>query len=191
MSKLFSGIIGFSIGVFGCVITFPLLTVFGWPSIQILTTLITSITIAGAAVIAAYIHYSSHKQQKSDRRWDINKDVLLELTHSLHQVNQGGETAIGNHRYGSKHHIEVDSNVWTTLDEKISYTLNVYKPLMDDSLIDSILSYQTTHEDITAEVNFHDLDTLSAHEEMLIKGKELHGKLQEFIGEVSGIRKAG
>ena len=188
MSKLISGIIGFSFGVFLCGVTFSFVEKFGWPHTM---DVLNSALVAISLFLALYIHDSSHRQQQADRRWDINKDVLLELTHSLHQVNQGTETAIGNHRHGSEHHIKVDSNVWTTLDEKISYTLNVYKPLMDKALIKLIHDYQTKHNDITVEVNFHDLDTLSAHEEMLIKGKELHGKLQEFIGEVSGIRKAG
>lgn len=196
MSKLFSGIIGFSIGVFGCVITFPLLTVFGWPSIQILTTLITSITIAGAAVVATNIHYSSHKQQKAARIWDINKDVLLELTCSLHKVIEATETEIDElraeeGRWDSRPPRRSDTNVWETLDEKIDYALNVYEPLMADPLIKLILTYQATSGRIRDEVHFYGCDSLSAYEEMLIEGKNLHVKLQEFIGVVSGISKAG
>jgi hypothetical protein len=190
MSKFFSGIVGFSIGVFGCVITFPLATVFGWPSMpNINIHLMTNITIAGAAVIAAYIHYSSHKQQKVDRRWDINKDVLLALAHSLHDANRGIETEIGNMKHGSEHHIETNPNVWNTLDESISNVLYVYSSLIDEALIDSIREYQKNGDKITMDSLGSDSDNIYfAHRAMLLEGRILLVQLQEFIGEVSGVQ---
>lgn len=208
MSKLFSGIIGFSIGVFGCVITLPIATTLGWPSMQLLFSIITSLTIAGAAVAATNIHYSSHRQQKAARIWDINKDVLLELALSLHEVIESTKTEINKLRateidelraedggwdsgdeLATKRSNKRNTNVWETLDEKIRYALNVYQPLMADSLIELIRTYQATGDRITEGVIDYDYDSLSAYEEMLIEGKNLHVKLKEFIGEVSGIRK--
>jgi hypothetical protein len=199
MSKLISGIIGFSIGVFLCGVTFSMVTKFGWPSAM---DFLNSALVAVSLFVALHIHNSSHRQQQADRRWDINKDVLLELAHSLHEVIEATKAKIdelrqegGDWGYGDesaiKRSTERDTNVWETLDEKIRYALNVYEPLMADSLIELIRTYQATGDRITEAVIDYGHDSLSAYEEMLKEGKELHGKLQEFIGEVSGIRKAG
>ena len=62
---------------------------------------------------------------------------------------------------------------------------------MDNFLIELIRSYQITGERVTEEVTQWNVDTLSAYEEMLAEGVLLYSEVQEFIGEISGIKQAG
>lgn len=149
--------------------------------------LLTNATIAAATIIATLIHFDSQKKQRIDRIWDMNKSILLDLTHSLSKTIeatnieiQNGYTYPGNETPSKKHD-------WNELSEKINYVLNVYSPLIDDDLKFALNQHKKIANQISWRVDHEELDSLSAYEEMLIEHSALYEKLLSFIARISGI----
>jgi hypothetical protein len=176
--------IGFIIGLFVSMIGFSLLSVF---NIQINLTVITNIIIAAATVVATIIHLDSQSKARKDRVWDMNKAVLLDLAHALSDAIEATENELHN-LWGGDGQVESKSYAFTNIKDKIDYALNVYKPLMDKDLIDSISKHNKTDKETTLEVNRHGLEYEDAYEIMLKEHKELYGKVLVFISKISGVK---
>jgi hypothetical protein len=176
--------IGFIIGLFVSMIGFSLLTVF---NIQINLTVITNIIIAAATVVATIIHLDSQSKARKDRVWDMNKAVLLDLAHALSDAIEATENELHN-LWGVDGQVESKSYAFTNIKDKIDYALNVYKPLMDKDLINSISKHNKTDKETTLEVNRHGLEYEDAYEIMLKEHKELYGKVLVFISKISGVK---
>jgi hypothetical protein len=147
--------------------------------------------IACATCIATAIHFDSVRKQRKDRVWDINKQVLLDLTYSLSEVIKETEKEIElEYQYMNDGITINDSkgNPFVNLTDKIDYILNVYKPLMNKELVNSIRHHNDIDTRVTHEVNNEGLDNLDAYLEMQKEHKKLHTFLIKFISEVSGTK---
>ena len=153
----------------------------------------TNIFIALATAVATAIHYSSIQKQRKDRIWEINKNVLLELSHSLSLVIQAS-------RYYqqleyAKHKVEDEPsemdrpnpNVFKDFKDKQEYAINVYKTLMSKELIISIQKAKEANEEIDKAVNENLIDYIPAYDFSIEANEELQIKLGEFMAEMSGV----
>ena len=184
---MFNIIVGFILGSISSTGLFYVLSVF---YIKIDLAIITNVIIAVATVVATVIHFDSQKKSRRDRIWDINKKLLLELTHSISEVIEETENTI--HEIYCQDEIykrdESNRNVFKELSQKIQYALNVYKPLMSNELINSIKMHQEKDQEITSQVNNHELEISDAYEEMLVAHKRLYKDIEEFIAKISGVK---
>ncbi|MBB1378058.1 hypothetical protein [Pseudoalteromonas sp. SR43-2] len=153
----------------------------------------TNIFIALATAVATAIHYSSIQKQRKDRIWEMNKTVLLDLSHSLSLVIQA--SYYYQQLEYAKHKVEDEStemdrpnpNVFKDFKEKQEYAINVYKTLMDKKLISSIQKAKEVNENIDKAVNENVIDYIPAYDRSIRANKELQKKLEEFMAEMSGV----
>lgn len=181
---MFKFLLGALVGLFFSMMIFSAFTTF---DMEIDMSVVTNIIIAAATVVATAIHFDSQRKQKIDRIWDINKGVILDLTHSLFEAIEATEIEIQNF-YG--HHDEKIDNkpyVWHDLDEKINYMLSVYSPLVSPELLSLINHHKQVNSEISRLVHQEDLDTYTAYETMLQEHKKLYEKLLSFIAKISGV----
>jgi hypothetical protein len=181
---VFKFLLGALVGLFFSMMLFSTLTIF---DIKIDMSVVTNIIIAAATVVATAIHFDSQRKQRIDRIWDINKGVLLDLTHSLSEAIEATEIEIQNCYSYHDGQIETKPYVWRNLDEKINYMLNVYGTLVSPELLSSINHHKQANSEITRQVNQEDLDTSTAYETMLEEHKKLYEKLLSFIAKISGV----
>ncbi len=153
----------------------------------------TNLVIAFATVVATVIHFSSIRQQRKDRLWDINKPILLDLSHSLSSVIKASEFYL-QEEYASVHiddspkEIErPNTSVFKEFHEKREYALNVYKTLMSQELIDALAEAKRINDNIDHGVNEHGVDHITAYEESISTNKKLQEKLDFFIAKMSGV----
>lgn len=163
---------------------FSALTAF---NVKIDLLIVTNIIIAIATVVATAIHFDSQKKQRLDRVWDINKGVLLDLTHSLSEAIEATEIEIQNCYSYHDEQVETKPYVWRNLDEKINYMLNVYGPLVSPNLLSAINHHRLVNREISRQVNQNDLDISEAYETMLKEHKALYEQLLSFIAKISGV----
>ena len=166
-------------------------TYFTYPNFPLDTNLSVNIIIAWAACFAAVIHYESIKNQRKDRLWEINKPVLLELTHVLSEVIEETQQCINDEQERQSGHNpdrEGSSSVWRQLDKKIDYALNVYRPLMSKELSAEIETLKAKNKEINHQVNHEFLENIDAYEISLAAYNQLYSKLIEFIDKTSGVK---
>jgi len=180
---------GMLIGTFLAFILLASILIFQF---QLDIMLITNIVIALATATAAIIHWDSVKKQRKDRLWEINKDVLIDLTHSLSLVIKASEYYLEEEYIGhSLDSYELrgekpDPRVFKKFTLSQEYALNVYRYLMDQELIRSIESAKEKNNRIDKAVNDESIEHTEAYEESIESYKLLQGKLQIFMGKMSG-----
>ncbi|MGM8932821.1 hypothetical protein [Salinicola halophyticus] len=153
----------------------------------------TNITIAVATLFAVSIHFDAQRTAKKNRIWDTNKEMLLDLVHSLSKAMNATDIEIENelkHQagQGSTELSEREISSFDGLDRKIDYVLSVYSPLMDSKLVADIETFKSESDEFTREALNDEISNLEAYEEILGKYKSLCGKLIKFVGRVSGIK---
>lgn len=187
---MFQLLIGSVIGFFGGFVFFiaVLLT-----DIKFDVIIATNLIIALATVVATVIHFSSIKQQRKDRLWDINKQILLDLSHTLSLVIKASEFYL-QEEYARNHVDDApkasdspDANVFKEFEDKQEYALNVYKTLMSKELIVALREAKRINENIDQGVNRHHVDHITAYEESISTNRELQLKLDFFIAKMSGV----
>ena len=184
---VFKFILGSITGLFLSMVLFSTMTIF---DVKIDLSIVTNIIIAIATVVATVIHFDSQKKQRLDRIWDINKGVLLDLTHSLSEVIEATEIELQNRYSYNGERIETKPYVWSNLDEKINYMLNVYGSLVRPNLLSAINHHRQIDREISRQVDQEDLDISEAYETLLNEHKILYKQLLSFIAEISGVNRA-
>lgn len=184
---LIGGVVGFFLGfVFFIAL---LLT-----SNEINITIATNLIIAFAAVVATIIHFSSIRQQRKDRLWDINKPVLLDLSHALSSVINASkyylqkEYALAHIEDPPNEFDRPNPNVFKDFHEKREYALDVYKTLMSKELIDALAKAKRISENIDQGVNEQYVNPITAYEKSISTHQELQEKLGFFIAKLSGVK---
>lgn len=181
---MFKFILGSITGLFLSMVLFSTLTIF---DVKIDLSIVTNIIIAIATVVATVIHFDSQRKQRLDRIWDINKGVLLDLTHSLSEAIEATEIELQNRYSYHGERIETKPYVWRNLDEKINYMLNVYGSLVRPNLLSAINHHRQIDREISRQVDQEDLDISEAYETLLNEHKALYKQLLSFIAEISGV----
>ena len=153
----------------------------------------TNITIAVATLFAVLIHFDAHRTAKKNRIWDTNKEILLDLVHSLSRAINAADLEIAHEMknqtgQGFADLAESDVRIFDDLDRKVDYVLGVYGPLMDPKLMADVEKLKSESHEVTRQAVNHEVSNLDAYEEMAGKYKELYGKLIKFVGKISGIK---
>lgn len=155
--------------------------------------LTTNIVIALATVVATAIHFDSIATQRKDRIWEINKDVLLNLVHSLSLVIKASEYYL-EEEYGRHHEFneaprgrKPKGDVYENFKSNQEYAINVYRSLMDKELIASLKLAKEKNDNIAEAVDHDAIDHAEAYEESLKSYKNLQNKLNDFIAKISGV----
>ncbi|MBD1390660.1 hypothetical protein IC617_14575 [Neiella sp. HB171785] len=187
---MFQVLIGAVFGFFGGFVLFVAILL---SDIKLDVSIATNIIIALATVIATVIHFSSIKQQRKDRLWDINKPILLDLSHTLSSVIKASEFYL-QEEYARNHIDDApkasdapDANVFKAFKEKQEYALNVYKTLMSQELISALENAKRINENIDHGVNEYGVDHITAYEESISTNQALKEKLDFFIAKMSGV----
>lgn len=170
--------------MFISMLAFSTLTIF---EVKVDMSVVTNIFIAAATLIATLIYFDSQKKQRIDRIWDMNKGILLDLTHSLSEAIEATETETHNIQCHPKGRIKLKNHDWNKLKEKTNYVLDVYGPLISAELLDSINHHKQISSNIRHQVDHEDLDTLTAYEITLDEHRKLYEKLLSFISKTSGV----
>ena len=177
--------------ILGCFFSFISLLIMLVSTINIDMALITNIVIALATVVATAIHFDSIRKQRKDRIWEINKDILLNLAHSLSLVIQASE-----------YYLELERNefnelprtrkpkedVYDNFQNNQEYAINVYRTLMSKELIDSIELAKKRNDQITDAVNHDAIEHAQAYSESLHSYEKLQNNLNTFIASMSGVK---
>lgn len=159
------------------------------------TNIMVNIVIAGSAMIATSIHFYTTNKQRSDRIWEINKDILLQLALSLSKVIEEIEKARDyefdcmqgiEHETGITYEYNKESH--KNFSDSTFEVLNVYAPLMSNQLIEAIKHLKEVDEKTTESVNNGWLNNFEAYDSILNEHKQLQTMLNEFIKEISGIK---
>lgn len=156
-------------------------------------SVVTNLVIAAATVMATTIHFSSIRQQRKDRLWDINKPILLGLSKSLSAVIKASEFYL-QEEYARQYIDDAPSqknkpgpNVYKQFDQQREYALEVYKVLMDNELIEALEEAKRLNDNIDHSVHEYDVDHISAYEASISVNEDLQKKLSFFITKMSGV----
>ncbi len=159
------------------------------------SNIIVNIVIASSTMIATAIHFSSTRKQRSDRIWEINKDILLKLALSLSKVIEDIEKArayeLDNmqgiaHETGATY--EYNEEAYQDFTNSSFEVLNAYTPLMSNELVEAIKSLQKIDNEVRESVNDGELDYFQAYDTILPEHKKLQTMLNTFIKKISGIK---
>ncbi|NVN80578.1 MULTISPECIES: hypothetical protein [unclassified Vibrio] len=188
---MFKFILGVIVGSFFSFISLVAILV---SDVNIDMALITNIVIAIATVVATAIHFDSIAKQRNDRIWEINKDMLLNLAHSLSLVI-----------YASEYYSEVEYNrsfginesprgpkpkegVYEAFKNDQEKVLNVYRTLMNKELISSLKSSKEKNDWISEAVEHDAIDHQEAYDASIKAYKELQNNLNDFMARISGVK---
>lgn len=157
---------------------------------------VTNTVIAFATVVATVMHCWSLWTQRKDRLWDINKPVLLDLTHSLSQVIKAFQYYL-HEEYAKSNDVDDGpdatdkpaDDVFKAFEKNQEYALTVYRTLMDKELIRSLEESKNINDDISKKVREDVIDIRDAYEEGIENYGKLRTKLDRFIAKISGIKK--
>ncbi|WP_342652472.1 hypothetical protein NM449_14240 [Vibrio metschnikovii] len=156
-------------------------------------SVVTNLVIAAATVMAIIIHFSSIRQQRKDRLWDINKPILLGLSKSLSAVIKASKFYL-QEEYARRciddapsQKDKPDPNVYKDFNKQREYALEVYKVLMDKELIEALEKAKRLNDNIDHGVYEYGVDHISAYEASISVNEDLQKKLSFFITKTSGV----
>ncbi len=183
---------GFVIGMFFTMFSFSLITVF---NVNFDITVWTNIVIAIATCIATALHVDNQIKLRKTRVWDINKDVLLNLSSTLAKVIKDLEKAY-NYHFDKMQNIAHETgatysypeDLYENFTDQTFEVLNVYKPLMSRDLISNLEELETVSKRLDEGVNKGELSVLEAYDRMLYEHEKLQNKLNSFIKQVAGVQ---
>lgn len=187
---MFKFLVGCVIGLFGGFILFISILI---TDIRFDASIASNVVIAIATVMATIIHFSSIRQQRKDRLWDINKVILLGLSQSLSTVIKASEFYLQEEYAREKiddapnPNDKPDPNVYKDFSQKREYALNVYKVLMDKELIDALKEAKRINDNIDHGVTEYGVDHITAYENSISTNQDLQEKLGFFIAKMAGI----
>lgn len=149
-------------------------------------------SIAAATLTATAIHFDSVRKQRKDRLWEINKDSLLKLSKAISDaVDMSGRLADShfNQEQGIPEHVNTDGSeiVRAKLEEALSDSLYVYKPLLNQALISSIEEYQETEKKIRESYKYDEFSIFEAYDKQWAAQRKLQDVISQFIKQVSGV----
>jgi hypothetical protein len=142
----------------------------------------TNIVIAFATLMAASIHFDAVRKQRRERIWEINKNILLNLSQT---VSDSLEQSIKMTDPMSEP--EWDQDIHEAHNKTISAVLKVYRPLLTRDLIDAIEAYEKKSESITRCVMQDEMSNTDGYHEESVAKEKLHGIISKYIKKVSGL----
>lgn len=153
---------------------------------------ITNIVIALATVVAVAINYLSVKSQKESRRWEVNKDVLINLSTTLSDLMSQTEKLSNNAFNGAQSIPEEDkftpdNSIYSKFDKYLVHAVNVYGPLLNKDMISAIEKYKKTDSNIAHAYNIDECDLFHAYDASYAAQEELMKTLNKYIKKYASI----
>jgi hypothetical protein len=142
----------------------------------------TNIVIAFATLIATAIHFDAVRKQRRDRIWEINKDILLNLSQA---VSDALEQSIK--MSDPMDEPKWDAGIHKAHNKAISVVLKIYRPLLTKELIDAIEAYQKEDAEITSCVNEDEMSHTDGYCALSAAQERLHSIISKYIKKVSGL----
>ena len=175
VKKLFWFLVGGILGVF----IYHL--VLNHANLTIDSNILVNIVIASAACIATYLTSKQIDIQRQNRIWDLNKDILLDLSYNLSKriinlsniIESAYQSLDPNYHGIDDEDYQFDKEAYEKVEIQINNLLNVYKPLIGSKLTDSLIAFQETEKEIRRQVFEKDLDAINAYEDALTKLRNL------------------
>ncbi|WP_333912585.1 hypothetical protein [Vibrio coralliirubri] len=183
---------GFILGMFFTMLSFSLIIIFNG---KLDIGIWTNIVIALATCVATALHMDSQRKLRRQRVWEVNKDILLELSSVLAQVIEELNQATDYH-FAKMQAIEEEIDikyeykpqVYENFAKKSFDVLNVYKPLMKEELIVAIEELQAADDEISKHAENNTIIPFEAFDNLLFEYKKLQSQLNKFIKEIAGIQ---
>lgn len=152
----------------------------------------TNIVIALATVVAVAINYLSVKSQKESRRWEVNKDALINVSTTLSDLMSQTEKLSDNafndaQGIPEEHKFTLDNSVYSKFDKYLAHTVTVYGPLLNKDIISAIEKYKNTDSNITHAYNIDECNIFQAYDASYAAQKELMKTLNKNIKKYASI----
>ena len=136
--------------------------------------------------------------QRQDRIWDMNKEVLLDLSHTLSKIieyksmwiDEAYAAMASQNEKDSDNNSsldDIDQQIYKKMDRQINNIINVYEPLIGKKLVDNLKQFQKDEKQIDYEVFEEDLDVIEAYNRSLNTSTSLYNDLMSFIRKYSGV----
>ena len=153
---------------------------------------ITNIVIALATVVAVAINYLSVKNQRESRRWEVNKDTLINVSTTLSDLMSQTEKLSENAFNGAQgipeeHKFTPDNSIYSRFDKYLVHTVSVYGPLLNKDIISAIEKYKKTDSNITHAYNIDQYDLFQAYDASYAAQEELMKTLNKYIKKYASI----
>lgn len=194
-----NGFIGFSMFIFlfgaalGTFFGFVLFIVLLLGTDKIDTAFITNLVIAAATVSATILHYSTLRQQRKIRVWEINKSILLDLSRALNEVIKASnyylelEYAKLNGEDEEDLGREPSPTAFRDFEKYRDQVIDVYHVFLDQDFINDLNEAKEIDRNITHAVNHDYMETIVAYEETIEVNNKLKKRLTQFISRMSGL----
>jgi len=153
---------------------------------------VTNIVIALATLVAVAINYLSIKNQKDTRRWEVNKEILVNLSTTLSDlISQTSKLADNefNNAQGipEEHRFTPDNSIYKKFDRYLDHTTEVYGPVLNKQILDAISAYKKSDEGIAHGVDINEIDLFEAYDAAFGIQKKLQKILSEQIKKYASI----
>ncbi|MEN2388056.1 hypothetical protein [Comamonas sp. A7-5] len=128
--------------------------------------------IALCTFTALIISYFSIKSQKENRRWEVNKDLLIRLSTSLAETIVQTENFISNeidNMQGIQNHENFvwDDSISEKFNKSLTQTVHVYSQLLNKEIIEAVKNYQKRDQEIARSFDDGEFDVIEAHDSSL------------------------
>ena len=153
---------------------------------------ITNIVIALATVVAVAINYLAVKSQKESRRWEVNKDILINVSTTLSDLMSQTAKLTDNAFNGAQgipeeHKFTPDNSIYSKFDKYLAHTVTVYGPLLNKDIVSAIEQYKKTDSDITNAYNTDEYDIFQAYDASYAAQEKLMKILNKNIKKYASI----
>ncbi|WP_339538120.1 hypothetical protein [Pseudomonas sp. RA_15y_Pfl2_54] len=153
---------------------------------------VTNIVIALATMVAVAINYLSVKNQKESRRWEVNKDALINVSTTLSDLmSQTGKLSDnafnGAQGIPEEHKFTPDNSIYSKFDNYLAHTVSVYGVLLNKDIISAIEKYKKTDSNITNAYNNDEYDIFQAYDASYAAQEELMKILNKNIKKYASI----
>lgn len=152
---------------------------------------ITAGTIANSVIalctfIALIISYFSINSQKENRRWEINKDLLIKLATSLSDQMEQTEKFMDkefDREQGIPNNKEIIWNheISKKFNEILSHTVQVYGVLLNNEILKAVETYKNEENNISHAANIDEISIFEAYDSSLAAQRNLMKVLNKNI----------
>ncbi|GFM82621.1 hypothetical protein PSCICN_33130 [Pseudomonas cichorii] len=153
---------------------------------------ITNIVITLATVTAVAINYLSVKSQKESRRWEVNKDALINVSTTLSDLMLQTKKLSDNsftdaQGIPEEHKFTPDNSIYSKFDKYLAHTVSVYGPLLNKDIISAIEKYKKTDSDITHAYSIDEYNLFQAYDASYTAQEKLMKTLNKNIKKYASI----
>lgn len=178
--------------VLGIIFTSVGFTVIKFSDLNLTIQTITNIIIALATFIAVAINYLSIKNQKDSRRWEVNKEILINVSTTLSDLLSQTEKLVDvefNSMQGipEEQKFTPDNSIYKKFDRFLNHTIEIYSPILNKEIIEAINAYKKTDEGIDHGINIGAMSLFEAYDASFGAQKKLQNVLSENIKKYASI----